>query len=177
MYVNIRESPIYLFDAFNGSLRCSYRAFNHVEEFVAGKWYYCVCPCIKLELSLPLLVFCFRCGFYSLLTSIKTMLFFQPTHWLSVPTGQRSFVVTTNASASLISTLLVTQIVKSWCDDTTHVHKAYNAIYRRFVLADEAMTERNYVLTSYLFNDNYLISNQISSPLVGFCNDWTRSLA
>ena len=32
-----RESPIHLYDAFNGSLRCSYRAFNHVEEFVAGK--------------------------------------------------------------------------------------------------------------------------------------------
>lgn len=31
-----RESPIHLYDAFNGSLRCSYRAFNHVDEFVAA---------------------------------------------------------------------------------------------------------------------------------------------
>jgi len=32
-----RESPVHLHDAFNGSLRCSYRAFNHVEEFVAAQ--------------------------------------------------------------------------------------------------------------------------------------------
>jgi len=27
-----RNSPIHLFDAYNGELRCSYRAFNHVDE-------------------------------------------------------------------------------------------------------------------------------------------------
>jgi len=31
-----RESPLHLYDAFNGTLRCSWRAFNHVEEFVAA---------------------------------------------------------------------------------------------------------------------------------------------
>lgn len=37
--VSSKDTPIHLYDAFTGDLRCSYRAYNHVDEVVAA---YCV---------------------------------------------------------------------------------------------------------------------------------------
>ncbi|XP_045201008.2 telomerase Cajal body protein 1-like [Mercenaria mercenaria] len=34
--VTSKDTPIHLFDAFTGELRCSYRAYNHVDEVVAA---------------------------------------------------------------------------------------------------------------------------------------------
>ncbi|XP_052255898.1 telomerase Cajal body protein 1-like isoform X7 [Dreissena polymorpha] len=46
--VTSKDTPIHLYDAFTGTLRCSYRAYNHVDEVVAAHSVEFSCDGLKL---------------------------------------------------------------------------------------------------------------------------------